>query len=191
MVLTWLGFLLGALIVPSYAQQSSVSSLPATTLDGKHIDIAKQHGWRVVYFWSTVCPCVRACESISFTPLAKRYAGKVTFYGIVSDGFDLAKPVPTLRSDVATHHLPYAIVRDTTHATVQALGAEVTTQTYLIDPSNRVLFSGVPDDSRQFIKATVIPKATKTYLLQAIEEALSGKPITRSQVKGTGCVIAW
>jgi|GEM_PF-1947176 len=165
--------------------------LPVTTFDGKPMDIASAHGWRVLYFWSSSCPCVRACETTSLVPLAREYAGKVTFYAVLSDGFDLGKTPAELHSDVTSHHLPYSVVLDRSHAVAKELGAEVTTQTYVIDPSNRIVFSGAPDDSRQLLKSTGRTKATKTYLATALKEALAGKALSNPHPKGVGCIISW
>ena len=166
-------------------------SLPATSLDGKPIDLAAQPGWKVVYFWSATCPCVRACESFTFVPLARRYGARIHFYAVASDGYDLKLGPGQLAHEIAGHGLPYPVLRDGTHHVAQALNAKVTPQAFLLDPQGRVLFAGIPDDSRRYKANNGTWGVSKTYLSQAITEALAGHPVTVPRVKDEGCIIAW
>lgn len=77
----------------------TLSDLAATTLEGGKIDIAKQSGWKVIYFWSAECPCVKACEEYTLKPLAVKYAGKVTFYAVDAGAYDLNKPATELQKE--------------------------------------------------------------------------------------------
>ncbi len=95
-------------IYRSWSDSVTIPSIPVTTLDGTSVDIARLPGWRVVYFWSAECPCVTACENFTLRGLAKQYAGTVTFCGVVSGGFDLARPVVDLRQSIARRNLPYS-----------------------------------------------------------------------------------
>ena len=90
-------------------------TLPVLTDNGKMLDIAQHPGWRVIYFWSGECPCVAACENLTFLPLAKQYAGKVSFYAVVSGGYDLSRPAAETNREIAEHHLPYPVVLDPQH----------------------------------------------------------------------------
>ena len=165
--------------------------LSAVTLDGQTVDMAAQPGWKVVYFWSGACPCVSACERWTFLPLAKRYGMRIHFYAVVSGRFDLEMPRDQLRQKVAARHLPYPVLLDPHHEVAQALGATVTPEAFLIDPHNRVVFAGVPDDSRRYLARTGKSSVTQSYLAHAIAQALSGKPVTVPSVKDQGCIIAW
>lgn len=169
----------------------SVQSLPVSTLDGNALDIARTLGWKVVYFWSAECPCVKACEEYSLVPLAQRYAGKVTFYAVSADGFDLDKPIAELKKEAAAHKLPYSVVLDPTHATTRALNAEVTPQVFLIDPQNHIVYSGMPDDSKRYLLLTGKHGVTETYLSRAVREGLAGLPISQPHSELEGCIIAW
>jgi hypothetical protein len=168
-----------------------ITSLPVETLQGKPLDIANKPGWKVAYFWSAVCPCVTACENYSLVPLAKEYAGKVTFYAVDAGSYDLAKPVDVLKQEAAAHRLPYAVVLDRTHATVKALDAQVTPECYLINPDNHIVYSGMPDDSKRFLMQTGKRGYTQSYLAVAIDEALHGLPVSQHRTQLEGCIIAW
>ena len=168
-----------------------VGSLPVSTLDGAPLDIVDQPGWKVVYFWSGECPCVKACERYSLVPLAEKYAGKVSLYAVDADGFDLAKPSAELSKEAAAHKLPYEVVLDRTHATTKALGAEVTPECFLLDPENQVVYSGMPDDSKRYLLSTGKRGVTDSYLAKAIAQALAGKRISPSHTQLEGCIISW
>ncbi len=170
-----------------------LEALPATGLDGKALDLTARRGWKVIYFWSVDCPCVRDCEQFSLIPLARKYARRVTFYAVAANRLDLAAARadhPNFLGNVETHGLPYAVVLDPKGAVAASLGAVVTPQTFLIDPAGRVLFSGSPDDSWMVKNRTGRPGVTQTYLADALDEALSGRAVSRPHVKSLGCGIS-
>lgn len=185
-----------ALPVPSVSTVPTAApplSLKVTTLDGKTLDLAALPGWKVLYFWSSACPCVSACENYSFRPLAEKYKGRVAFYAITSGQYDLHLPRPALLKDIRAHHLPYPVVLDRGGHIARALGAQITPQTFLINPQGQILFNGVPDDSR-FLLGEVHPhKAgiSQAYLAHALSQALAGKPVTVPRVKDVGCIIGY
>jgi hypothetical protein len=189
-------------VVPAHADAISditqaLSAPVAVTLHGKPVDISQTAGWKVVYFWSSTCPCVKACERYSFIPLENAYAGRVTFYAIASDGYDLNLPRPTLTNLILSHHLPYTLLLDTNHCVAKYYKPEVTPETFLINPQGQVVFHGMPDDSRRYLfheisatdkKSHPVPE---TYLSKALAEAFAGKPITQPPIKDEGCIVAW
>ena len=178
-----------------FREQSSASrpasGLPVITQDGRLLDLAMQPGWKVIYFWSATCPCVRACESFTFVPLSHHYQGKVSFYAVASNGYDLALPPEQLAHQAQSHHLPFALLLDKSHLVARFLDAKVTPQAFLLDPQGHVVFAGIPDDSRRYHADTGTWGVTKTYLAQAIMQALASKLVTVPKVKDEGCIIAW
>ena len=166
-------------------------------MSGKILDIAPLPRWRVMYFWSSVCPCVSACEHYSFIPLAMKYAGKVSFYAVATNGYDLQMPRRQLAYDIAQRHLPYPVLIDKDHSIAQYFDAKITPQTFVIDPAGHVVFDGMPDDSRRFLYQTDVPKRGKkgqvpeSYLAKALAQALAGKAVTETPLKEAGCSIAW
>lgn len=166
-----------------------VTTLPAVTLSGQAIDIGKQTGWRVVYFWSATCPCVRDCERLSLIPLAECYKGRVTFYAVESGHFDLAGDRKALIENAALHHLPYPVLLDPRHAVADVLHAVSTPQTYLVDPAGRIVFQGAPDDSWDYKNRTGQSGMTHAYLADALTQALAGRPVARPYVLNMGCGI--
>lgn len=178
---------------PAPAPQSpigrQISALPVQSMDGKQVDIAAQPGWKVVYFFSTVCKCVYRCEQLSFVPLATKYAGQVSFYAIDSNWFDVEENRSQLSTAIQSHRLPYPVFLDTSHQAVETLNATTTPETFVLDPSNRIVFAGMPDDSTYYFEKTGGLGLSKTYLSDALAQALSGKKVTQPQAKSFGCDI--
>lgn len=170
---------------------ASQLSLPVTTLDGKVLDLAAQPGWKVIYFWSSTCPCVRACESFTFIPLARHLKSSVSFFAVASDGYDLNQPHSRTIRQAESHHLPFPVLRDDQHLVAKALGAKVTPQAFLLDPENRMVFAGLPDDSRRYQTQNGKWGVSQTYLAQAIRQAQAGQPVTAPQISNEGCIVAW
>jgi peroxiredoxin len=168
-------------------------ALTALSADGQPVNLSAVPGWRVVYFWSASCPCVTACERYSLVPLANKYKGRVSFFAVASDGWDLTMPRPKLLAQINSHYLPYPVLLDTQHTIARTLHAKVTPQTFVLDPEGRVVFHGMPDDSRRFL-FTPGPHGqhvAHTYLSVALAEALAGNPVTNSPLPEAGCIVAW
>ena len=174
-----------------YTSSVAVTSLPVTTLDGKSLDLAAPPGWKVIYFWSATCPCVRACESYTFIPLSRKLKSNVSFFAVASDGYDLAHSHDWISHQAIGHHLPFPVLLDSEHLVAKALGARVTPQAFLLDPQNRVVFAGLPDDSRRYQTQNGKWGVTQTYLAQAIRQAQAGQPVTAPQISNEGCIVAW
>ncbi len=167
-----------------------IGPLNVLMLDGKPLDLTSVSGYKVIYFFSIGCPCVRDCEQLTFKPLSALYQGKVAFYAVTSGSFDLNDDRKNFLALAGTHHLPFPIVLDTTHGVADKLGALTASQAILLDPENRVLFSGAADDSRAQRDETGKLGKTKSYLKDAVEQALAGKPVKVSYVRPIGCSIA-
>lgn len=167
----------------------TVTSLPTVSATGEKMDIAAQKGWRVVYFWSADCPCVRDCERLSLVRLAEKYQGKVAFYAVESNAPDLAGNRQVLMANIAIHHLPYPVLLDPNHNVADALKAVSTPQTFLISPDNKIVFQGAPDDSLEFKSRTGRPGITRAYLAEALSQSLAGLTVQMPLVKSVGCGI--
>ena len=179
------------LSLPLVPARPPVTDRLAVTLGGAPVDLFSCPGWRVVYFWSAACPCVSACERYSFVPLAKKYKGKVSFFAVASGGYDLGLPRPQLSQTIAARRLPFRVLLDPQHGVAKALGARVTPQAFLLDPQGRVVFSGMPDDSRRYLDATGKAGISRGYLARALTQALAGRPVTQPEVRDQGCIITW
>jgi hypothetical protein len=171
---------------------STLGSAPLITLYGSPVAFFQARQWKVIYFWGSVCPWVVACERACFVPLAREYAGRVTFYGVATNAYDLNLPHYELAENVERRHLPYQVVLDLTHRIATTLGAISTPQTFILDPHNQVVFVGMPADPTQHLfDIAATPKVPpRTYLSVALAEAMAGTPITQSTLRSAGCVVA-
>lgn len=171
----------------------SLPTLTGLTPSGQTVNIARVPGWRVVYFWASSCPCVIACERYSLRPLAQKYKGRVSFFAVASDGWDLSLPRKALLAQIASHHLPYPLLLDMHHTIALALHAKVTPQTFVLNPQGHVVFHGMPDDSGRFLfqPGPNNCRVAHTYLSVALAEAMAGKPVTNSLLPEAGCMVAW
>jgi hypothetical protein len=169
---------------------AAVKSLPVVTLDGKKFDIAAIRGYKAVYFFSIFCPCVRSCEAISFKPLAAQYAGKVSFFAVTSGGWDLKDDRSNFVGLVETHHLTFPLVLDTTHFVADTLDGRAASQVVVLGPDNHILYSGMADDSRDYLDRTGLVGHTKSYLADALSDIFAGKPVALPWTQPKGCSIA-
>lgn len=178
-----------------------VAQLPVVQTEGSSLDLAGVKGWKVVYFWSDSCPCVKRCEQVNFIPLSKKYQGQVSFFGVASNGYNIryrAVPgqgkdteIPVLRvKGGAGFWPPYPVVVDGHHEVADSLGATFTPEVFLFNPDNQLVYRGLPDDSKEFEERNGKPGLTENYLGDALAEALAGKKVTRTTVAPKGnCVI--
>ncbi|HVK03311.1 MAG TPA: redoxin domain-containing protein [Armatimonadaceae bacterium] len=178
-------------------------SLPVVSETGETVDIAKAtKGWKVVYFWSPYCPCVKACQALSLFPLARTYRqadGKeasVSFYAIASNASTMLKRKLADGTDRVLLNVPgglgqsppYPILLDPGHKMADLLKARNTPQTYVFDPSGKLVFVGNPDDSEEVrIKTGRSGEMTKNYLAEVLQDALSGRAIRRPRAPALGC----
>jgi len=167
-----------------------VDWLPVVQLAGSRVDIAANKGWKIVYFWSDSCPCVKRCEQVNFIPLSRRFQGQVSFYGIASNASNVRYrkiqehgnevELPLLRvPGSAGFWPPYPLLVDARHQVADLLGATFTPEVFLLSPDNELLYRGVPDDSKEYEERTGKRGLTQNYLQEALEEALAGKKVTR------------
>ena len=168
----------------------AIKSLPVVGLDGVKLDLARVPGFKAIYFFSIFCPCVRSCEKISFKPLAVQYQGKVSFFAVTSGGWDLKDDRTNFEGLVETHHLPFPVVLDATHFVADTLGGQAASQVVVLSPDNHVVYSGMADDSKEYLDRTGQVGFTKTYLADALAAAVAGKPVQVTWTQPRGCSIA-
>ena len=134
-------------------------------------------------------------------PLAKAYAprleelfqiyGKrgVRFVGINSNVQDA---VPALRAFVNEFGITFPLLKDHGHEVAAQLGAERTTEVFLLDSNLKLRYRGRVDDQFSVTNRSVgfrKEHAEKEYLRDAIEALLEARPIATSTTEAHGCVI--
>jgi peroxiredoxin len=140
----------------------------------------------VVLFLGTECPI-----SNDYLPelasLHKTYSGKgVRFVGINANRQDTpARVVEHARR----HSLPFPVVKDPGNKVADLFAARRTPEAFLLDGSGKILYRGRIDD--QFGIGYRRPgKPARRDLAEAIDEVLSGKPVSKPMTEPAGCFIA-
>ncbi|MDQ3135044.1 MAG: hypothetical protein M3Q76_09585, partial [Acidobacteriota bacterium] len=79
--------------------------------------------------------------------------------------------------------LTFPILKDKGNRIADRLGAQRTPEVYLLDASNKLVYQGRIDNAQN-------PRMVATSELRnAMEEILSGKPVSQTQAKAFGCSI--
>jgi hypothetical protein len=84
---------------------------------------------------------------------------------------------------------PAAVLMDPTGAIGRAYGAKVTPHMYVIDPKGTVIYAGAIDDKRSADPADV--KTATNYVVAALADARSGKPVATAASSAYGCTIKY
>ena len=84
---------------------------------------------------------------------------------------------------------PKAILIDSTSAAGRAYGAKTTPHMFVIDPNGKVVYEGAIDDKRS---ARASDRAgAHNYVRAALNESLSGKPVTVASTAPYGCSVKY
>jgi hypothetical protein len=84
---------------------------------------------------------------------------------------------------------PKAVLFDRDGAAGHAYGAKTTPHMYVIDPKGKLVYMGAIDDKRSANPDDV--KTAKNYVRVALDEAMSGKPVTMASTVPYGCSIKY
>ena len=141
----------------------------------------------ILFFITNDCPI-----SNSYAPEIQRlcaaYAPQHVSCTLVYS--DLTLDDAAIRKHRADFSYPDTIpfVRDTGHHLAQATGATITPEAVLVDRAGKVLYRGRIDN---FWAALGKPRrqATEHDLRTALDQVLSGKPVTNPETKAVGCYI--
>jgi peroxiredoxin len=168
-------------------------SLPGS--DGATHALADYTGKLVVLEWfNRECPYVKKhYDSRNMQGLQKEYTGQnVVWLSIVSSapgkqGHTSASGAAATAKDLAA--APTVVLLDETGTVGQAYGAKTTPHMYVIGKDGTLLYQGAIDDDPSF-KPDGIPTA-KNYVRRALDEALSGKPVSEPLSTPYGCSVKY
>jgi peroxiredoxin len=139
----------------------------------------------VVLFLGVECPL-----SNQFLPvlaeLHRDYSRKgVAFLGINSNSQDSLERVA---NHARQHAIPFPVLKDVGNKVADQFGAQRTPEAFVIDGGGAVLYRGRIDD--QFgIDYARAGKPTRRDLAEALDEILSGKPVSVAATTAPGCRI--
>ena len=134
----------------------------------------------VLLFIAVQCPVSNAYNE-RMAKLAEDYKAKgIAVIGINSN---VAEDATSVKAHAAEHKLSFPILKDPGNKIADRLGASVTPEAYFIDMNNKLLYHGRIDNSRN------AAQVESSDLRNALDAALAGKAIEKTEAKAFGCSI--
>jgi peroxiredoxin len=182
-----------ALAAPAPGQPAP--NFRAVDTTGKPVSLADFKGKYVVLEWNNPgCPFVQKhYDSGNMQALQKRYgADNVAWLSINSTAESSSDYMPPAKLSAwfKQHNAaPTAVLMDPSGEVGRAFGAKVTPHMYVIDPNGTLVYAGAIDDKRSTNVADV--KTATNYVVAALTEAKSGKPVAKATSNAYGCTIKY
>ena len=155
-------------------------SLPDMNSQDRTLKSIKGKNGTVLIFIAVQCPVSNAYNE-RMEKLATDYQSKgIAVVGINANSTEDAAAV---KAHAAEKGLSFTILKDPGNKIADRLGASVTPEAYFLDANNKLLYHGRIDNSRN--PSTL----EKSDLKDALDSALAGKPIEKTEAKAFGCSI--
>jgi peroxiredoxin len=161
---------------------STIEDFKLPDASGKQHSLASLKGKNgtVLIFVSVQCPISNAYNA-RMAQLAKDYAARgITVVGINSN---VAEAPDAIKQHAAQNNLDFPILKDAGNRIADRLNAQVTPEAYLLDASNRLVYRGRIDNSRNG------DQINSQELREAIDATLAGKAVAKPEVRAFGCSI--
>jgi peroxiredoxin len=153
--------------------------LPDTTGKEYSFNDLKGKNGAIIVFLSVQCPVVRAYDA-RIVKLAEDYKAKgINVIGINSNATESAEEVKAH----AAKNYKFPVLLDKGNAIADKFKATATPEMYFFDAENRLVYHGAIDNDRSG------ENVSSEFLRVALDEKLSGKPVTRAKTKAFGCSI--
>ena len=134
----------------------------------------------VLLFISVQCP-VSNDYNERMEKLAQDYKAKgIAVIGINSN---VAEDAAAAKAHAAQNKLSFPILKDSGNKIADKLGAQVTPEAYFLDASNKLLYHGRIDNARN------AANIESNDLRNALDAALAGKAVEKTEAKAFGCSI--
>src|SRR4026208_1812501 len=134
----------------------------------------------VLLFIAVQCPVSNAYNE-RMEKLAQDYKAKgIAVVGINSN---VAEDAAAVKAHASEHSLSFPILKDPGNKIADRLGAAVTPEAYFLDANNKLVYHGRIDNSRN------AEQVETSDLRNALDSALSGKAIEKTEAKAFGCSI--
>ena len=134
----------------------------------------------VLLFIAVQCPVSNAYNE-RMEKLAADYKAKgIAVVGINSN---VAEDAAAVKAHAAQHKLSFPILKDPGNKVADKLGASVTPEAYFLDAGNKLVYHGRIDNSRN------AEQVETSDLRNALDAALSNKPVEKAEAKAFGCSI--
>jgi peroxiredoxin len=134
----------------------------------------------VLIFVAVQCPVSNAYNE-RMEKLAQEYKAKgIAVIGINSN---VAEDAAAVKNHASTNKLTFPILKDPGNKIADKLGASVTPEAYFLDGNNKLVYHGRIDNARN------AADVQSPDLRNALDAALSGKPVEKTEAKAFGCSI--
>lgn len=142
----------------------------------------------VVFFTCNHCPYVLGSDEVTRKTAEKFAKRGVQFVGINSNSENTvpADSFEMMQERMNLHRFPWTYLYDKSQEVAKAYGALRTPHFYLFDQNRHLVYTGRGVDSPRDTS-----KMTVNDLERAIEELLSGKPISIPLTNPIGCNVKW
>lgn len=159
---------------------------PSFTLknyDGKEYslqNLLKENKFVVVMFISTQCPVSNGYNE-RMVMLDSTYKKKgIKFIGMNAN---VRESVQDIAEHSKQHGFGFPVLKDEGNKIADAYGAQVTPETFVINPQGKLMYHGRIDDSRN-------PERVQSRDLSlALDALMAGKQVPRTETKAFGCSI--
>ena len=161
-------------------------AVPVFTLknyDGKEYSLRsllKENKLVVVMFIATKCPVSNGYNE-RMVKLNETYSKKgVSFVGVNAN---VKETVGEVADHSKEHGFKFPVLKDEQNKIADAYGAQVTPETFVVNPDGKLMYHGRIDDSRN------PEKVQSQDLAIALDALLAGTEVPRSETKAFGCSI--
>jgi peroxiredoxin len=165
-----------------------LTDVPMMNVDDQTVTLDQIKGEKgtVVVFWCNHCPWVVNWRD-RFVKLADDYTPKG--FGFIAINSNDPKTVAgdsleAMKTFAKEHHYKFPYTVDAGSKLAVAYGATKTPHVYVFNAEQKLVYVGAIDDNGNSAE-----KVTKTYLRDALEALLAGKPVATTQSKALGCTI--
>jgi peroxiredoxin len=167
----------------------------ATDSNGNTQRLSDYKGKFVVLEWHNQgCPYTKKhYESGNMQHLQKEWTGKgVVWFTVISSAPGKQGYVTAAQENDYAKRMnasPTAVLMDPQGGLGHLYGAKTTPHMYVIDPSGNLIYNGAIDDHPTPDQSDI--SGSKNYVSAALEEALTGKPVTTASTTPYGCSVKY
>ena len=155
-------------------------TLPDASGTPRRLDSFRGSKGTVLIFIGTQCPVSNGYNE-RMEKLAQDFKARgINVVGINANSTESAADV---KDHAAKNNLTFPILKDNGNKVADTLGATRTPEAYFLDASNKLLYHGRIDNSRD------ITQVNSSELREAIEATLAGKPVPKATANAFGCSI--
>jgi peroxiredoxin len=134
----------------------------------------------VITFIATKCPISNDYNG-RMTALYNDYTPKgVKFVFINSNN---TEPAAEVAAHASQNGFPFPVYKDANNLVADRFGAQVTPESFVLDPAGVIRYHGSIDDSQ------VLARVETQRLRKAMDAVLAGQPVASPQSKAFGCTI--